>query len=340
VQLNTTVAAVLGLSEPATLRTCCTMVRKTRSGRVDYSDSLTVYLTPTVVVTPPPSQTRAAIGITAVTPSSPPAPGSYAAAAGAGIKRAAEQRALNHQPRKAQKAAPASDSAPLQPQKSLLTQSSQQRQKQSTAGPSNRSPQSSVAGAVAQPPTTVQPSISEQRLEQEQKQLRQYCDARFEAVTSSFSKQLADAVATMRNSMLEMVNDVMNGMRQMVQQAVQQMLQPPLQQPPVAMWNSPLVIPQQLLSTQQQQPLYVQQQQHSQQLQQQQTLSSSATFSTASTPVSVDQLIASVRPQSQQYHGGVGKQLPSQTDDGSVLHPASSSASAGPARNGQAVSNV
>jgi hypothetical protein len=338
VELNSTVAGVLGLSAPTQLRICCTMVRKTRSGRVDYSDSLTVYLTPTVVVAPPPGQTRVAVATTA--PSSPPAPGSYAAAAGAGIKRAAELRALNHQPRKAQKAAPAANSAPPPSQKFPPTQSSQQRQKQSNAGPSSaRSPQPSSAGSATQPlgNAIVPLSISAQQLVQEQKQLRQYCDEQIAVMASSVSKQLADMVAV-QNNMMQLMQSMMQGMRQMVQEVMQQLLQPPRplpQQPPSALCDPALVALHN--SAQQQQPLHIPLQQLQQPQQQQHSI---AAFNAPSTAVSVDQLMASASQQLQQYHGGVGRQFPSQTDVGSVLHPTSSSASAGPARNGQAVSHV
>ena len=340
VQLNATVAGVLGLPAPATLRICCTMLPRGRNGRIDHSNPLTVYLTPTVNVSPPPSQRRAVIATVA---SSPPAPGSYAAAAGAGIKRAAELKALNHQPRKAQKAAPAADStvtatSQLQHSSPPLSQSSQQRQpqKSTAAPPPARSSQLSgnSPGAAAQPLVTAQPSVSGQQLEQGQKELRQYCDERFEAVTSSVSKQLADMMVVMQQNMVQVMQSMMLGMRQMVQEVVQQMLQLqprlPSQQPSIAMSDPSIIAFQVASQLQQQQPRHPpQQQQHS-----------GAAFNVPAT-ATADHLLASAVLQQFQQHNDVGRQLPEQhTDDGSVLRPASSSASAGPARNGQAVHNV
>jgi hypothetical protein len=141
-------------------------------------------------------------------------------------------------------------------------------------------------------------------------------------------------MVVMQQNMVQVMQSMMLGMRQMVQEVVQQMLQLqprlPSQQPSIAMSDPSIIAFQVASQLQQQQPRHPpQQQQHS-----------GAAFNVPAT-ATADHLLASAVLQQFQQHSDVGRQLPEQhTDDGSVLRPASSSASAGPARNGQAVHNV
>jgi hypothetical protein len=132
--LNEHVRALLG--QPTTaLRVACTVLRKNRYGRPDHNTYTKVFLTPDTKVSPPPRWVRPPpSGPSSSSPSTPSvALGPYAARLADGLKRAAEQAALNHRPRKEQKQSspsPASSVVSKQPQTQLSQLPQQQQQQQ------------------------------------------------------------------------------------------------------------------------------------------------------------------------------------------------------------------
>jgi hypothetical protein len=99
--LNEHVHALLPQSNAA-LRVACTVLRRNKYGRVDHNSSIKVFLTPVTKVSPPLVWARQPVPV--LPPSSPSPPiGAYAARLTDGLKRAAEQAALNHRPRKEQR---------------------------------------------------------------------------------------------------------------------------------------------------------------------------------------------------------------------------------------------
>jgi hypothetical protein len=109
--LNVNVCTLLQKPQAA-LRVACTVVRKHRRGRLDYGSALKIFLTPNTKVSPPAEQDRSLESRPSSTAVLPAVPGSYAARVAEGIKRAAENAALNHKPRKEQRSVPTTLPAP------------------------------------------------------------------------------------------------------------------------------------------------------------------------------------------------------------------------------------
>jgi hypothetical protein len=131
--LNEHVRALL--QQPATaLRVACTVLKKNRYGRLDYNTYTKVFLTPDTKVSAPPRWARPPLsGPSSSSPSTPAvALGPYAARLADGLKRAAEQAALNHRPRKEQKqtSQPPASSAVSKQHTQLLQLPQQQQQQQ------------------------------------------------------------------------------------------------------------------------------------------------------------------------------------------------------------------
>jgi hypothetical protein len=85
------------------LRVACTVVKRDRRGRLDFNSAIKVFLTPVTKVSPPPHQGRPAVSEQLSAPNTTVPASSWAARMAEGIKRVADNAALNHHPRKAQR---------------------------------------------------------------------------------------------------------------------------------------------------------------------------------------------------------------------------------------------
>jgi hypothetical protein len=96
-QLND-IARPFAPQSQASLRIACTVVQKSKRGRINYNSAVKIFLTEPTKVSPPVAQQRP-LSLPALSPSPAPAPGSYAARVMDGVRRA-QTAALNHRPRK------------------------------------------------------------------------------------------------------------------------------------------------------------------------------------------------------------------------------------------------
>ena len=87
----------------AFLRVACTVVKRDRRGRLDFNSAIKVFLTPATKVGPPPFQGRPAVSEQLSAPTTTVPASSWAARMAEGIKRVADNAALNHHPRKSQR---------------------------------------------------------------------------------------------------------------------------------------------------------------------------------------------------------------------------------------------
>jgi len=221
VQLNSTARTVVALPQ-ASLRVACTVVRKSKRGRVDYDSAIKIFLTDPTKVNPPVTQQR---------PSPPPAPspapatvpGSYAARLAEGIRRAAQNSSLNHRPRKSRRANAQSE-APTAPSAHVAspTSSAEHEMKQplpqrasstSALGVSSKPTSHRTAAAATSSTDTAGGSAAlNAQLAGMEARLSRQMEARVDLLIQTQMERFERMIERMSNALFEQVEIMLRGM--------------------------------------------------------------------------------------------------------------------------------
>jgi hypothetical protein len=144
-QLNDIARPFTSLSQ-ASLRIACTMVQKSKRGRINYNSAVKIFLTEPTKVSPPVAQQRL-LPPPALSPTPAPVPGSYVARVLDGVRRA-QTASLNHRPRKTPRTETQSSATPPASSQHGASSPSSSQQHKSKQYPSS---QSSSASTTTQP---------------------------------------------------------------------------------------------------------------------------------------------------------------------------------------------
>jgi len=223
--LNDHVRSIIPQSQPA-LRVACTVVKKSKRGRIDRDSAIKIFLTDQTKVSPPTAERRPPQS-SLQSRASVAAPGSYAARVIAGVRRAAETSSLNHRPRKISRSTgppstpPAvSHSAP--PPSSVTAPRERKRAEQSIrpsvpatsdAAPPTSSPQG-VTAVDIQSQRTRNTSASESldaRLSALELRLMQRMEQRIDELVRTQIDRLESMFQRLANSLVDRVNDLLQG---------------------------------------------------------------------------------------------------------------------------------
>jgi hypothetical protein len=221
VQLNSLARTVVPLPQ-ASLRVACTVVRKSKRGRIDYDSAIKIFLTDPTKVNPPVTQQR---------PSPPPAPspapaivpGSYAARLVEGIRRAAQNSSLNHRPRKSRRAnvqssvttAPSAHVARLasSAEQEMKQPSPQRASSTSALGVSSTPTSHRTAAAATSSTDTVGGSAAlNAQLAGMEARLARQMEARVDLLIQTQMERFEHMIERMSNTLFEQVEIMLRGM--------------------------------------------------------------------------------------------------------------------------------